>query len=77
MMLARQSEMRQMPPETYTVTYTLTHCCNVSMYISYYLGADAYTSKSVGRKAVWVRLPPPAPQCHRDFPYFMLASEGH
>jgi hypothetical protein len=24
--------------------------------------ADAADSKSVGRKAVWVRLPPPAPQ---------------
>ncbi len=27
--------------------------------------ADAADSKSVGRKAVWVRLPPPAPENQR------------
>jgi hypothetical protein len=47
--------------ETYTVTYTLPHFHNISRYIIHYLRTDVLHSKSGGRKAVWVRFPPPAP----------------
>ena len=53
--------------KTYTVSYTLTHAHKISMFICHTVQVDVYTSKSVGRKAVWVRLPPPAPHFPQMF----------
>jgi hypothetical protein len=47
--------------KTYTVSYTLSQYVNLSHLKQSLLEIHDVHSKSVGRKAVWVRLPPPAP----------------